>query len=95
MREQYIVCAANRFSNGYVVLGIRHWDTQMHQHTQALITSGLMKEDDTRPVEQGFVDQRGLFLTRREAWDIAVANGQVKYTGPGCSGPELYSENLY
>ena len=46
-------------------------------------------------VRQGFVDQWGNFLNREVAWMIAEKQGQIRHTGPGFKGPELYSENLY
>lgn len=43
--------------------------------------------------EQGFIDQRGNFLTREEAWIIAVNNNQIiRHLS---SSGVLYSENLY
>jgi hypothetical protein len=43
--------------------------------------------------DQGFIDQRGKFWTREEAWVIAETNGQIKYR-VSIEGT-LYSENLY
>jgi hypothetical protein len=47
--------------------------------------------------EQGFIDQKGKFLNREEAYVIAEAAGQVigKVIPRRCGRPELYSENLY
>lgn len=28
--------------------------------------------------DQGFVDQWGIYMSRREAWDVAKARGQIK-----------------
>ena len=44
--------------------------------------------------EQGFVDQRGEFLTREEAHSIALAEDQIRRR---CGDDErtLFSENLY
>lgn len=82
-----IVCAANydREDNS-VVLGIRHYDNNMR--------SSDMISTHT---EQGFVDQRGLFLTRTEAWPVALAAGQIRRRvgGDDADGGTLYSENLY
>lgn len=82
-----IVCAANRKRfTGEVVLGIRHWDAFMNK---------LDTEGD--PVEQGFIDNRGNFLTRVEAWKVAEAAGQIirRVSGDAKDGGTLYSENLY
>jgi hypothetical protein len=44
--------------------------------------------------EQGFIDQRGNFVDRKTAWNIAEANGQI-IRRVGNDQPVLYSENLY
>lgn len=82
-----IVCAANRKRfTGEIVLGIRHWDAFMRK---------LETEGD--PVDQGFIDQQGLFLNRNEAWKVAEAAGQIRRRvgGDDSDGGTLYSENLY
>lgn len=82
-----IVCAANRKRfTGEVVLGLRHWDAWMHK---------LDTEGD--PVDQGFIDNRGVFLDRIEAWKVADAAGQIirRVGGDHVDGGTLYSENLY
>ena len=45
-------------------------------------------------IEQGFVDQRGMFMTREEAWAVAEAAGQIVRRCGG-DGEKLFSENLY
>lgn len=82
-----VVCAANRKRfTGEVVLGLRHWDA-------------FMKKLDTEgdPVDQGFVDSRGTFLSRTAAWKVAYAAGQIirRVGGDEADGGTLYSENLY
>lgn len=49
------------------------------------------------PDEQGFLDNNGNFLTRRQAMLLARGNGQLKRReGPEhYQGPELYSEDLW
>ncbi len=85
MRPQRVVCAANRNTvTGEIILGIRHWDNFMHS---------LIK-DKQYQYEQGFVDQRGVFLTREEAWAVAVEANQIIRRVGGDDGV-LYSENLY
>jgi len=86
-----IVCAANRLSNGRIVIGVRHCDQFMHQNT-------TVAESADR-AEQGFVDQHGLWYDRRAAWDIACEAGQIRRRvgrdGNGANGLGLFSENLY
>lgn len=87
---QRVVCAANRFPCGTVVLGARHYDMLMHVTMEKL---GLEACDD----EEGFVDQWGQFLTRTQAWKVAVAANQIwrRAGGDTADGGTLYSENLY
>ena len=85
-----IVCAANRDSEGKIIVGPRHWDTTMVRTVHAM---GNFNFNDKK-VEQGFIDQFGVFLTREEAWIVAEAAGQIKYRVGGDNG-KLFSENLY
>ncbi len=81
-----VVCAANRHTDGRIVLGVRHFDMLMQNQ---------MGDDKTwRNSDQGFVDCRGNFLTREEAWVVASENGQI-IRRVGGDGKKLFSENLY
>lgn len=83
-----IVCAANRHESGYIILGIRHWDTHMHIHADLV----ELKKSGAH-WEQGFVDQFGAFYNRKDAMRIAMENNQIiRDIG---SDDELYSEHLY
>lgn len=85
-----VVCAANRHRiSGDIILGVRHFDTLMHMQIDNSI--GRLSWVDS---EQGFVNQRGEFLTREEAWIVAEKAGQVIHRCGG-DGEKLYSENLY
>jgi len=55
------------------------------------------KDNIPRPVQQGFVDNRGNFLTRTEAWKLAEKTGQIidRFDSNDADGGTLYSENLY
>ena len=81
-----VVCAANMFHDGTIILGVRHWDPFMCQQEDAYGLRGVNEE-------QGFIDQWGVFMTREEAWLVAEAAGQITYRGNW--GGVLYSENLY
>jgi hypothetical protein len=87
---QLVVCAANRFPDGTVILGARHYDSLMRE---AIAARGLVPGED----EQGFIDQKGRFLTRREAWKVAQVAGQIRRRvgGDHLDGGTLYSEGLY
>lgn len=81
-----IVCAANRRPGIALVLGIRHCDALMHMHP---MYGGRM--------DQGFIDNRGEFLTRIQAWQVAMDAGQIirRVGGDDANGGTLFSENLY
>lgn len=92
--NQRIVCAANRIG-GKVYLGVRHYDEHMRVS---------MKENDVNlfldvgyKMEQGFIDNKGNFLSRTEAWKVAEREGQIvrRVGGDDVDGGTLYSENLY
>ncbi len=86
-----IVCAAIRHPEDLAVIcGPRHFDRVMGR----LVTAdGRMWHD----AEQGFVDQRGNFLSRTEAWKVATEAGQIarRCGGDDRNGGTLFSENLY
>lgn len=86
--NQRIVCAANRnkFVSFDILLGVRHWNDFMR--------SQLDGRDSYDDYEQGFIDNRGDFLTREEAWVVAEREGQIIRRVGGDEGV-LYSENLY
>lgn len=67
-----IVCAAVRNrQETIIVCGARHFDGIMRAQIAAMNTAEKIWE-------QGFIDQRGNFLTRGEAWKIANAAGQIR-----------------
>lgn len=80
-----VVCAAGRKVNGTIVCSPRHGDFIWHS---------VILETDWVKLEQGFVDQKGVFMTREEAWKVAEAAGQIIYRCGG-DGEKLFSENLY
>ena len=84
----FIVCAA-MLQKGRIITGARHYDAIMRSQMKA--SEGLAW---WRGCEQGFIDQRGNFLTRGEAHKLAAANGQILRR---CAGDHetLCSENLY
>lgn len=84
-----------------IICGARHYDEVMrtailalYSHCLDLDTAMKMaRHEGWYGCEQGFIDQKGEFLTREQAWKIAEAAGQIRQvTGkPGT----LYSEDLY
>ena len=91
--KRRIVCAANRYGE-VVVCGARHWDSVMSEVIGRLRGHGLCQRAQE---EQGFIDQKGLFLSREEAWMVAEAAGQIarRVGGDTINGGRLFSENLY
>jgi len=87
--DRQIVCAAIRNKDGRIICGSRHYDGIMHSQI-------LASNDDwaKNTVEQGFIDQRGIFLTRQEAYIIAKEANQIKRRVGG-DNEKLFSENLY
>lgn len=82
-----IVCSAIRNKEGIILCGPRHFDDVMRLQIESSF-------HDWKKVDQGFVNQRGEYLTREEAWVVANAAKQIIQR---CGGDEekLFSENLY
>lgn len=95
-RQRRVVCAAIRAADGTVLLGVRHYSRDMH--AQIAVRMDGQKFMHRHDEDQGFVDQRGVFMSREEAYKVAQAAGQIVYPeacGQGLDGPKLYSEGLY
>ena len=91
MKNLVIVCAAVRCAKtGIVVCGVRHGDDSMLPFSNRFYSKYEF-------YAQGFVDNKGVFLNRNEAWKVAEEAGQIKYRVhcDNVSGGTLYSENLY
>lgn len=78
---------------GYIVVGVRHYCPTMCMQIDAIGKDELVKfaggEDK---VEQGFIDQYGIFRSRKEAYIIAKAAGQLLPRHD--FGETLYSESI-
>ena len=87
-----IVSAACVWQGKYTIVGVRHMDDWMVGLLLPLMEQGIIT--DSHDMGEGFVDNRGHFLTREEAWDVAVEANQILRR---CGGDEgrLYSENLH
>ncbi len=95
--QRRVVCAAIRAADGDVLLGIRHYSADMHRQIEARRDGAKFKQ--RMDEDQGFVDQRGGFMTREEAYAVADEAGQV-WDWRACGnaldgGRKLYSEGLY
>jgi hypothetical protein len=89
-RDARIVCAAVRLNNGLVISSARHFDPLMREQ----IKNNAFGPDVWNTAEQGFINSRGQFLTREQAYEMALAHGQIRRRVSGDEGT-LYSENLY
>ena len=85
---QRIVCGAILFDEGDMLVGARHFDMVMHNLAERY---GINRK---RSHTQGFIDQRGNFLTRSEAWTVAKVADQIRRHRSTIEGT-LYSEDLY
>jgi len=81
-----IVCAAVKIEER-IYRGLRHCDA----------FKAAIKAGEIAPItleSEGFIDDQGIFLSRREAWDHAVKCGQIKPAENGHTHP-LRSNDLY
>lgn len=101
-RPRKVVCAANKHKEtGIVTIGARHFDSWMMQQIDRLVEQHKGQIDFTPTTwECGFIDNKDNYLTRNEAYDVAVFNGQVSNGDSGWFfvepvDPVLISEDLY
>lgn len=87
--KRRVVCAAIMKGSG-IICGPRHFDPTMHDVIARLYAPGFMAD-----AKQGFVDQKGIFMTRKEAFKVATAANQILEKTGGAHSQELYSEDLY
>ncbi len=92
--QRRVAGVANRYG-GIIVMGVRHYSNMMRVALDALGGNDLLLQwCGEENYEQGFVDQYGTFLDRKEAWILAEAAGQIRFTKNLPTG-ELYSEHLW
>lgn len=91
--RQRIVCAAILTSDGTIFTGIRHYSPDMLMQMELAGYTGAKSAGAV----QGFVDQWFNFLTREQAFDIAVKQGQYNPNDNDVSKHygKLFSEDLY
>jgi hypothetical protein len=88
-----VVCAANRFEK-VIVVGPRHYDMTMHRQIEKYRFVGVISNRECP--EQGFIDQHGVFMDRKEALEVALAAGQILDIKKKCHPTnELFSEDIY
>ncbi|MBF84509.1 MAG: hypothetical protein CL489_08550 [Acidobacteria bacterium] len=87
--KRQVVCAANKYPCGTIVLGVRHFCPLMRQNIKA---HGI--KPTQMDMIQGFVDQWGNFMDREEALAVVKANGRFM-RDTGFHSRELFTENCY
>lgn len=94
-KQRRVVCAANRLPEmGLIAIGPRHFDPVMRAHIAAYVGAAHVQQHAWNRSEQGFIDQWGTFMDRREALEVAKAAGQLLYT-EGLPTDWLDSSHLY
>jgi hypothetical protein len=93
--KRRLVCAANMYDNGKIILGVRHFDGFMYK----TINWNRKSADEKTKYEigrhrQGFIDQFGNFYHRDDALKLAIARNQI-IRDKDKLNKELFSENLY
>ena len=88
--RERVVCSANKLKDGTLILGVRHGDFLMIN----TLRDSRLGDEGFHEAEQGFINQRGEFLTRKQAWIVAFNANQIIRRVGGDEGI-LYSENLF
>lgn len=96
-----IVCAANKYGD-VVLCGVRHGSEDMYSLYDFTIDSLPVESMPNGAEEQGFITSKYRWVSRTEAWKIALEQRQiVRLVGSQTSSSvydpdtELFSENLY
>jgi len=85
----------------FIPLTISKWGLKYYALRTKLNISTNMQEENIPLLRnlhgevQGFVDQHGVFMDRKEALDVATAAGQINTRRPKNPGDWLCSEDLY
>lgn len=92
-----VVCAAIRAADGELLLGIRHYSPDMRRQIERRIDGG--KFIGRMDKDQGFVDQWGQWMSRAEAYQVAVATDRLTFPTEAVKSMDghmkLFSEGLY
>lgn len=97
--QAVVVCAACK-SEDLILCSARHWDKTMRRQLEVINAQdieGLSLTLKAKHFTQGFINQFGEFMTRKEAMKVAIDAGQKVDIKRGCGGNKerLYSEGLY
>src|SRR5688572_25143627 len=95
-----VVCAANHF-DGVIVLGLRHNDEFMQDAVKRVTASMSGTEQMSFKVgiyglsAQGFLTNRGRWVDRKQAYELASDQDQILRKTGGMNSKVLYSEDVY
>lgn len=88
-----VIVAAACIVSGKLFIGVRHWDGAMNeQYKTAKEADHYLDMNDQK---QGFYTNRYRYIDRVEGFELAKANGQLKYPVRNGCDKELYSEGLW
>lgn len=90
--KRFVAVPANITKSGVIFLGVRHGCPLMNASIR--VHAALTGQSAGRGMKQGFVDQHGTFMDRKEAMIVAVVRCQIKRS-IGYDSDELYSEHLH
>lgn len=86
--EKRVVCAALLDDKGRMIVGARHYDIVMQEMIKVF-------GGEWNKAEQGFIDQRGCFMSREEAFIVATEAGQIIKKSGDPYSKALFSEDIY
>lgn len=94
---RFVVCAACRYGD-LIIAGARHFSPAMCSQLDRIREDRLIEADAMGKAEQGFIDQYDVFMSREEAYEVALAAGQLntrRSKSGNPNGKTLFSEDLY
>lgn len=97
MTPKRIVSAATKLRDGRIIMSVRHLDNTFFQALaiDTKIPPSQAHIEMIRGHVDGFVDSERNFLTREEAWPVALGAGQIIPAEMGWQTGRLHSEHLY
>lgn len=94
---RYVVASANKYGDLITAVGARHGSPAMNLQLNAIREEKLIDLDNKGKAIQGFIDQWDVFMTREEAWEVAIRSGQLnlrRLQGTP-NRKELFSEDVW
>lgn len=96
VNNRVVVASACRYGDLITAVGSRHFSPAMVKQLDAIREEKLIDLDNKGKAEQGFICQHDVFMTREEAWEVAIASGQLNLRRyKGSSFGSLHSEDLW